>query len=146
MHKRASIGLKLSEYHAERSTTCAALEALAVRNFFTHDNIPKNETTYGSFDLLQHVDLVGQDCLDIGTFGGLFAFGLKLIGAANVPATDFFPNPSAVIGMMKLASFDVLAVRHHKKRARMTVMGRAVAPIEVRGRDGNTALRSASAG
>ena len=201
-----------------------------------HDNIPKNETTYGAFDLLKDIDLEGQDCLDIGTFDGLLAFGLKLKGARNVtavdsferetfqlsrellgldieylpnvqsrnlvesvsgrrfdfiacngivyhmlfplsaflynrliikryglfmvdtqiaapkfkepvlmlnteadrclrePSTYFLPNPAAVLGMMKLACFDVLAVRHHKKRSRMTVLGRAVAPSEVRGR------------
>ena len=49
---------------------------------------PQNVTLFDAFDLMRHIDLSGSTCLDIGTFDGLVAFGMKLKGASRVIATD----------------------------------------------------------
>jgi 2-polyprenyl-3-methyl-5-hydroxy-6-metoxy-1,4-benzoquinol methylase len=52
---------------------------------------PQNATLFGVMDMLQHVDLTGLSCLDIGTADGLVAFNMAMRGAGRVVATDFSP-------------------------------------------------------
>src|SRR5690606_35190766 len=40
------------------------------------------------YDLLQHIDLTGADCLDIGTMDGIASFVMAEKGAKSVLATD----------------------------------------------------------
>lgn len=49
---------------------------------------PQNSTLFPVFDLLNHIEVEGCDCLDIGCYDGLVSFGLKQRGAASVVATD----------------------------------------------------------
>jgi tRNA (mo5U34)-methyltransferase len=48
----------------------------------------QNVTPFPVMALLEHIDLRGLTCYDIGTANGLSAFGMKLKGAARVVATD----------------------------------------------------------
>lgn len=50
------------------------------------------------------------------------------------PQTYSMPTSRAVVGLMRLALFDVLAIRHLRNPDRITVLGRAVGPNEVGGR------------
>jgi 2-polyprenyl-3-methyl-5-hydroxy-6-metoxy-1,4-benzoquinol methylase len=47
-----------------------------------------NSSLYGTFDLLQSLDLRGMRCIDIGAGSGLVALGMKKLGAAYVAAAD----------------------------------------------------------
>jgi len=50
------------------------------------------------------------------------------------PSTYWVPTKSAMVGMMKLASFNVVAIRILKKPKRLTVLGQAVDPDNVKNR------------
>ncbi|MFI4872973.1 MAG: class I SAM-dependent methyltransferase, partial [Phycisphaerales bacterium JB061] len=52
------------------------------------DGVPPNNTLHGAMDLLQHVDITGATCLDLGSAHGLMSFGLKMKGAGRVIALD----------------------------------------------------------
>ncbi len=49
---------------------------------------PQNQTLFSVLDLLEHIDVRGFSCLDIGATDGLVSFGLEKLGAAEVVATD----------------------------------------------------------
>lgn len=51
-------------------------------------HIPPNYTLFPVFKFLEHIDLTGIDCIDIGTTDGLASFIIKSEGASLVVATD----------------------------------------------------------
>ncbi len=51
------------------------------------------------------------------------------------PSTYWIPSKSAMTGMMKLMGFDVCATRYLKAPTRLTVLGRAAPPAEIRDRN-----------
>ncbi|WP_416672050.1 methyltransferase domain-containing protein [Egbenema bharatensis] len=51
-------------------------------------HIPPNYTLFPVFKFLEHIDLAGIDCIDIGATDGLTSFIVKLEGASRVVATD----------------------------------------------------------
>ena len=57
------------------------------KSFVYPENLPSNYHLYPAFDLLSNIKVQGMNCLDIGTFDGMFAFVLSKLGAANVDAT-----------------------------------------------------------
>lgn len=61
-------------------------------------DVPPNYTLYGVFDYLEHIDLAGMTCLDIGTMDGITAFTMKAAGAGSVFAADMEPRPSFLKG------------------------------------------------
>ncbi len=58
---------------------------------------PPNRSLFGTFDFLQHIELSGARCLDIGTMDGLAAFIMQGRGAAEVIATDLYDRPQFLL-------------------------------------------------
>ena len=46
---------------------------------------PQNSTLYGTFEMLQAMDLRDATVLDLGTMDGIVAFGVKTLGAGTSP-------------------------------------------------------------
>jgi SAM-dependent methyltransferase len=72
------------------------------------DNYPANYHLWPLFDALNHIDLEGLTCLDVGTFDGMIAFIMAAKGAARVDATcqydlDRFRQVRAYQGYKNLA-------------------------------------------
>lgn len=77
-----------------------------------------NGSLFGTFDLLNSIQLTGRRCIDIGSGSGLVALGMKQLGASYVAAADAIHHPAfdvareitghdidlRLIGMEKLAS------------------------------------------
>jgi len=64
--------------------------------------LPPNYSLYGALKFLEHIDLEGRDCLDIGTMDGLAAFSMKQKGAGTVVATDNAGRDQFLFGRKKL--------------------------------------------
>ena len=70
---------------------------------------PQNITLYGTFELLQHLNLSGASVLDLGTYDGIVAFGAHKLGAASVQAVDTFDNPAFRLARQALGYQDEVA-------------------------------------
>lgn len=64
------------------------------------------------WEFLQHTDVQGRDCLDLGTADGLVSFALKKMGARRVVATDRIKRDTFVIARDILGMIDDIEYRH----------------------------------
>jgi tRNA (mo5U34)-methyltransferase len=72
------------------------------------EGVPPNKTLYGAIDLLQHIDISGATCVDVGSAHGLVSFGLKTKGAKKVLAVDNSPRMGVAFGIAReLLGLDV---------------------------------------
>ena len=53
-------------------------------------SLPQNITLYGTFDILNKMNLKGKKCMDVGSADGITSFGMKALGAEKVTAIDSF--------------------------------------------------------
>ena len=72
---------------------------------------PQNYTLYGTFELLQYLDLSKANVLDLGTYDGIVAFGAHKLGAASVHAVDTFENAAFHLARKVLGYEDDIVYR-----------------------------------